>query len=222
MTSHNPSVTLSDQYARFGLSLQLRDVPRAVQTRAKHLILDAVGIALASRGYTYADVSFAAFSELGSGASPVIGFLCADRLGRARGLVVFAIATIAVGFVYPNMHAGWAISLVGFVLITCIYTVATLGLFAYIPELFPTELRLRGTGTAGVCGRAASMTTPYFAVLLYNSFGVSGVLAMVSGVLALLVVGILLLRVETNQHALEQISPSLDTQSDPMPATQQG
>ena len=74
MTSLNSTVTLSDQYARFGLSLQLRDVPRAVQTRAKHLILDAVGIALASRGYTYADVSFAAFSELGSGASPVIGF----------------------------------------------------------------------------------------------------------------------------------------------------
>ena len=64
MTSLNPSVTLSDQYARFGLSLQLRDVPRAVQTRAKHLILDAVGIAIASRGYTYAGVSLAAFSEL--------------------------------------------------------------------------------------------------------------------------------------------------------------
>ena len=41
-------------------------------------------------------------------------------------------------------------------------------------------------------------------------------------VLALLVVGILLLRVETNQHALEQISPSLDANSDPMPAAQQG
>jgi 2-methylcitrate dehydratase PrpD len=74
MTSLNPSVTLSDQYARFGLGLQLRDVSRAVQTRAKHLILDAVGIALASRGYTYAGVSLAAFSELGSGTSPVIGY----------------------------------------------------------------------------------------------------------------------------------------------------
>ena len=71
---------LSDQYARFGLSLQLRDVPRAVQTRAKHLILDAVGIALASRGYPYADVSLAAFSEFGGGASPVIGY------GRRLGL----------------------------------------------------------------------------------------------------------------------------------------
>ncbi len=167
-------------------------------------------------------LGFTTLMAFGAPGGAVIGFLCADRLGRARGLVVFAIATIAIGFVYPNMHAGWAISLVGFILITCIYTVATLGLFAYIPELFPTELRLRGTGTAGVCGRAASMTTPYFAVLLYNSFGVAGVLAMVSGVLALLVVGILLLRVETNQHALEQISPSLDTSADPMPATQQG
>jgi putative MFS transporter len=48
------------------------------------------------------------------------------------------------------------------------------------------------------------------------------VLAMVSGILALLVFGILLLRVETNQHALERISPSLDTNSDSLPATQQG
>ena len=74
MTSLTSSVTLSDQYARFALGLQLRDVPRAVQTRAKHLILDAVGIALASRGYPYAGVSLAAFAELGSGTSPVIGY----------------------------------------------------------------------------------------------------------------------------------------------------
>jgi 2-methylcitrate dehydratase PrpD len=80
MTSLDTSVTLSDQYARFGLGLQLRDVPRAVQTRAKHLILDAVGIAFASRGYPYADVALAAFSELGNGASPVIGY------GRRLGL----------------------------------------------------------------------------------------------------------------------------------------
>jgi 2-methylcitrate dehydratase PrpD len=74
MTSLSSSVTLSDHYARFGLGLQLRDIPRAVQTRAKHLILDAVGIALASRGYAYAAVSLAALSELGKGTSPVIGY----------------------------------------------------------------------------------------------------------------------------------------------------
>ncbi len=74
MTSLSSSVTLSDHYARFGLGLQLRDIPRAVQTRAKHLILDAVGIALASRGYAYAAVSLAALSELGNGTSPVIGY----------------------------------------------------------------------------------------------------------------------------------------------------
>lgn len=79
MTSLDSSVTLSGQYARFGVRLQLRDVPHAVQTRARHLILDAVGIALASRGYPYADVSFAAFSEFGGGTSPVIGY--GRRLG---------------------------------------------------------------------------------------------------------------------------------------------
>ena len=87
-----------------------------------------------------------------------------------------------------------------------IYTVVTLGLYGYIPELFPTAFRLRGTGFAGVCGRAASMSTPYLAVALFQHFGISGVLAMVSGVLGLLIVALLVLRVETNQQSLEDIS----------------
>lgn len=69
-----PGVTLADQFARFATGFELRDAPSAVRIRAKHLILDAVGIAFASHGYGFADVSLAAFSELGSGTSPVIGF----------------------------------------------------------------------------------------------------------------------------------------------------
>lgn len=50
--------------------------------------------------------------------------------------------------------------------------------FGYIPELFPTEVRLRGTGVAGTVGRASSIITPWLALLLYERFGVSGVIAM--------------------------------------------
>ena len=72
-TFADASPTLSEKLARFALGLSYDQIPAAVVTRAKHLILDSVGIALASTQYPFAAVSLAAMEELGSGASPVIG-----------------------------------------------------------------------------------------------------------------------------------------------------
>jgi putative MFS transporter len=152
-------------------------------------------------------LGFTLLMSFGAPAGALLGFFCADRLGRAKGLVTFSLATIVLGFIYPHMVANAAIACVGFTLVTCIYVVVTLGLFSYVPELFPTALRLRGTGTAGVCGRLASIITSYGAVLLYAQFGVLGVLVMVSGVLLLLVIAILSLGVDANQYSLEAVSP---------------
>jgi len=65
--------TLSEELARFALGLTYEQIPAAVVVRAKHLILDSVGIALASTQYPFASVSFAAMKELSTGTSPVIG-----------------------------------------------------------------------------------------------------------------------------------------------------
>ena len=72
-TFADTSPTLSEKLARFALGLSYDQIPAAVVTRAKHLILDSVGIALASTQYPFAAVSLTAMEELGSGASPVIG-----------------------------------------------------------------------------------------------------------------------------------------------------
>jgi 2-methylcitrate dehydratase PrpD len=65
--------TLAEELSRFALALRYEDIPAAVRERAKHLILDAVGIALASTTYPFASVSLAAMQELGTGNAPVIG-----------------------------------------------------------------------------------------------------------------------------------------------------
>jgi 2-methylcitrate dehydratase PrpD len=65
--------TLAQELSSFALSLSYDQIPAAVRDRAKHLILDSVGIALASTTYPFAAVSLAALEELGSGKSPVIG-----------------------------------------------------------------------------------------------------------------------------------------------------
>ena len=65
--------TLAEALSQFALALSYDEIPVAVRERAKHLILDSVGIALASTQYPFASVSFSALTELATGTSPVIG-----------------------------------------------------------------------------------------------------------------------------------------------------
>jgi putative MFS transporter len=153
-------------------------------------------------------LGFTTLMAFGAPAGALMGYLLGDRIGRKKGLVLFSLAAIVLGIIYPQMRDQVAIAGVGFVLVTAIYTIVTMGLYGYIPELFPTAYRLRGTGFAGVCARAASMTTPFLAVYLFQNFGLPGVLSMVVGVLTLLIIGVLALRVETNQQSLEDIHES--------------
>ncbi|HBK05570.1 MAG TPA: MFS transporter [Acetobacteraceae bacterium] len=148
-------------------------------------------------------LGFTTLMSFGSTAGALVGLLLADRFSRQKSLVVTCLAIIALGFVYPAMRDPAALTVVGFALITSIYVLVTIGLYAYVPELFPTELRLRGTGVAGMCGRAASISTPYLAVMLFERFGIQGVLLMVSAILVCLVAAILGLRLETGQRSLE-------------------
>ncbi|MFF7710009.1 MFS transporter [Pseudomonas sp. NPDC007930] len=169
-----------------------------------------------SEGHTVVkSLGFTTLMSFGAPAGALLGFAIADRLGRSRGLILFALLAIGLGVIYPNMASTAGIAGVGFALVTCIYTIVTFGLFGYVPELFPTHLRLRGTGVAGVCGRLASMATSYLAVVLFQQFGVVGVLAMVSVMLLAMAVAIGLLGVDTNRSALEAIAPGASAEPQP-------
>lgn len=161
-------------------------------------------------------LGFVLLMSIGSPVGGLVGYFIADRIGRAKGLIVFALLSIVLGWIYVSLRDTTAIIFVGFCLVTTIYTITTLGLFGYIPELFPTEVRLRGTGVAGTTGRAASIATPYLALMLFAQFGVSGVIAMVSVVFAILCIAIAFLRIETSRHALEDIAPgTVEVTSEP-------
>ncbi|MBV9749071.1 MAG: MFS transporter [Acetobacteraceae bacterium] len=155
-------------------------------------------------------LGFTTLMSFGSTAGALVGLLLADRVSRQFAMVASCVAIAVLGLIYPQLHDGASITVVGFALITAIYTLVTIGLYGYIPELFPTEYRLRGTGVSGMAGRAASITTPYLAVSLFQAFGLQGVLGMVIGILALLVCAVLALRVETGGQALERVSPGAE------------
>jgi putative MFS transporter len=100
--------------------------------------------------------------------------------------------------------------LLGFILFTLTYLMVALGIATYIPELFATENRMRANGVAGCAGRLAGIAAPQVVVLMYATGGIKDVLSVIVGALAVLVVVLIALGIETNQRSLEDIAPETD------------
>ncbi len=67
-------MTLSQTFADFATGLTIDAIPERVKERARHLILDSVGTGLAAVGAKWAEATFAAAGDLGSGTAPVLGY----------------------------------------------------------------------------------------------------------------------------------------------------
>ncbi len=150
---------------------------------------------------------FVLLMSFGAPLGGLLSYVVADRVGRARSIIYAALLSIVLGCVYVSLHGSAAIVIAGFGLISTLYAITTLGLLGYIPELFPTEMRLRGTGLAATVGRSASVAMPYITLKLYGLYGVTGVLAFVSATLLVLCLAIISLRIETSGQSLEDIAP---------------
>ncbi len=74
LTLKQQMATIAEQLAAFAEDLTYGAVPESVRRRAKHLILDATGIALASTTYDFAHKTVNALTAFGAGDSHVIGF----------------------------------------------------------------------------------------------------------------------------------------------------
>jgi MFS transporter, putative metabolite:H+ symporter len=141
--------------------------------------------------------------SVGAPLGGAVGFLVADRSGRKASIVVTCIAIIALGSIYSLCQTPVALSIAGFLLVTAIYTLVALGIYVYVPEFFPTSIRLRGIGFASMCGRAASIASPFLAVVGYREAGLAGTLAIVCGLLVMLIGALLAFGVETASSPLE-------------------
>ncbi len=76
---------ISETFARFAAELRYEDIPQPIRLRAKLLMLDAVGIALASSKYDFAKKALVGLSRFGWGEHTVINF---DRKLALRDAVM--------------------------------------------------------------------------------------------------------------------------------------
>ena len=145
------------------------------------------------------------FMSAGAPVGSAIGTLTADSWGRKPMIIGASVMTVLLGGIYPFMANSLLLLVTGFLLVVAIYVQVTLLFAIYVPELFPTDVRMRATGICNTAGRAATMITPFFVVALLRSYGIGGVLAMIIGLLIVQIIVVLLFGVEPKQRRLEEM-----------------
>jgi putative MFS transporter len=153
---------------------------------------------------------------LGAPIGSAIGAFTADFWGRKPTIVGASLFTILVGSIYPFIRDPLVLMTVGFTLIVPIYVLVALLFAIYIPELFPTEVRLRASGICNTFGRGAIIFMPFIVVALFRAHGVGGVLVFMIGLLIVQIFVVLTLGVEPKKRRLEEIEP--ETPVSPYPA----
>ncbi|MDE2260668.1 MAG: MFS transporter [Betaproteobacteria bacterium] len=144
--------------------------------------------------------------SIGAPIGATIGALTSDRWGRKPTIAISSSLAIVFGFIYPFVSDPVLLPLIGFALTVPIYVLVALLFAIYIPELFPTEVRLRASGICNTFGRGATIGTPFLVVWLFTNFGIRGVLTLMIGLLVTLVVVVLRFGVESGRQSLEQLA----------------
>jgi putative MFS transporter len=165
-------------------------------------------------------LGFTAIMSLGGPVGAGIGMLVADRFNRKGMIVGLSILAALLGLAYPFAGSNAMVALNGFALVTVIYVFVAVAWASYVPELFPTELRLRAAGYCNAVGRLAAAAMPFAVVPLFNQFGVSGVVALLGGILLIQAVVVTVLGIETNARSLEALAS--EEESDVIPCVPTG
>ncbi|MGA8693119.1 MAG: MFS transporter [Xanthobacteraceae bacterium] len=140
---------------------------------------------------------FALLMALGGPIGSALGAFAADYLGRKRTIVVVSCLAVILSVAFVFSDTSPVVPVIGFFLTIPIYILVAVLFAVYVPELFPTALRLRGVGICNAFGRSASIIVPLLIGPLFTNFGIPGVLAMMSSALLAMCVVVVALGSET-------------------------
>lgn len=161
---------------------------------------------MVAQGMTIASsLGFVAAMSLGGPLGALAAMWLGDRSGRKPVLVGCSLAAIALGVIYPYAGTDAMLVIVGFLLMTCIYAMVAIAFALYVPELFPTGIRMRGVGFCNAIGRFMTIVTPLIVPVVFDVAGVLGIIAALSGLLLLQAVAVAFFGIETKRLSLEEL-----------------
>jgi MFS transporter, putative metabolite:H+ symporter len=145
---------------------------------------------------------FAMLMALGGPIGSAFGALAADYLGRKLTIVAASGLAIVLSVAFVLSGTSPVMPIIGFLLTIPIYLLVAVLFAIYIPELFPTALRLRGVGICNAVGRSASIIVPLLIGPLFTNLGIAGVLAATTSALLVMCVVVVALGTETRVQKL--------------------
>lgn len=149
--------------------------------------------------------AYSLIMSVGAPVGSALGTLTADSWGRRPTIVGASLLTILLGGIYPFIKDPTLLVVAGFLLVIPIYVQVTLLFAIYIPELFPTDVRMRAGGICNTFGRGATILTPFLVVALLRSYGIGGVLTLMIGFLIVQIIVVLRFGIEPKKRRLEDM-----------------
>lgn len=139
---------------------------------------------LVAKGMTFLKTfTFTLVMFTGGFVGPLIGILIADRIERRWTVAGAAIVGAVAGITYAHLTTPNELMITGFILVTAIYYLSSVGFATYVPEILPTGIRLRGMGLAVLIGRLASAISPFIVATVLASGADPFVIVTAVGVL---------------------------------------
>jgi len=162
---------------------------------------------LVKQGFSISDsLGLTALMFAGGPVGSLIAMALSELLGRKWGIVLFSLLGIPVGVAYAVAQSHVLLVVAGFTVTALIYVLSSLSVATYVPELFPTRLRLRGAGLCNAVGRGVNILVPYAVAGIFSGYGIVGVVTLTGGTLLLQALVVGTIGVETRQRSLEQIA----------------
>ncbi|MFL9898274.1 MFS transporter [Paraburkholderia fungorum] len=143
---------------------------------------------------------------LGGPAGGLIGLLLSDKVGRKPILVCAALVAIALSYVYVQTRAETLLMALGFLLLTSFYVIVVVGQAVYVSELFPTSIRMRGTGLCSTVARVVAASIQFAIPPLFAWGGINAIVGAVGISLLVFALIVLFVGVETKEKSLESIA----------------
>ncbi|MGJ7510412.1 MFS transporter [Variovorax sp. GT1P44] len=128
-----------------------------------------------------------------------------DRIGRQATIVSYMLlgGLAALGLAFT--HSDGQIMVAG-VLLSFFMNGTYAGVYAYTPEVFPTQVRATGAGLASAIGRIGGITAPILVGFVYPTLGFGGVFGMTTAMLLLGSAAVMVMGVPTRGRSLEDIA----------------
>lgn len=134
-----------------------------------------------------------------------IAMLIIDKIPRKVMGAGLLLLIAGFGYIYSLQTSMLMISVIGFFLITFVYMYVCYASAVYVPEIWPTEAKLRGSGLANAVGRISGILAPYAVAVLLNNYGVTGVFVLLGLVSVIVASVIAVIGIETRGISVENI-----------------